>query len=155
MAPKSLKASIIRGSYGRVLKDVRIDIKGLLRNFFAKVLFTSTRENIYENLLLMIFRRCSCCMNKDTTYPACLIVYTGIGRVVPLHEVVNTIEAFFGVPGAINDIVVVNQSPIFNDLFEHKVPDSSFNVNNTHYKYKYYLADGIYSEWATFVKAFS
>ncbi|KAJ9559569.1 hypothetical protein OSB04_004729 [Centaurea solstitialis] len=53
-------------------------------------------------------------------------------------------HAFFGVPGATNDIIVVNQSPIFNDLFENKAPDSSFVVNNTHYNHGYYLADGIY-----------
>ncbi|KAJ9562857.1 hypothetical protein OSB04_008017 [Centaurea solstitialis] len=63
-------------------------------------------------------------------------------------------HAFFGVPGATNDIIVVNQSPIFNDLFENKAPDSSFVVNNTHYNHGYYLADGIYPEWTTFVKAF-
>ncbi|KAJ9555025.1 hypothetical protein OSB04_009639 [Centaurea solstitialis] len=63
-------------------------------------------------------------------------------------------HAFFGVPGATNDIIVVNQSPIFNDLFENKAPDSSFVVNNTHYPHGYYLADGIYPEWTTFVKAF-
>ncbi|KAJ9541011.1 hypothetical protein OSB04_027517 [Centaurea solstitialis] len=63
-------------------------------------------------------------------------------------------HAFFGVPGATNDIIVVSQSPIFNDLFENKAPDSSFVVNNTHYNHGYYLADGIYPEWTTFVKAF-
>ncbi|KAJ9550915.1 hypothetical protein OSB04_014960 [Centaurea solstitialis] len=63
-------------------------------------------------------------------------------------------HAFFGVPGATNDIIVVNQSPIFNDLFENKALDSSFVVNNTHYNHGYYLADGIYPEWTTFVKAF-
>ncbi|KAJ9553805.1 hypothetical protein OSB04_017850 [Centaurea solstitialis] len=63
-------------------------------------------------------------------------------------------HAFFGVLGATNDIIVVNQSPIFNDLFENKAPNSSFVVNNTHYNHGYYLADGIYPEWTTFVKAF-
>ncbi|KAJ9565599.1 hypothetical protein OSB04_001565 [Centaurea solstitialis] len=63
-------------------------------------------------------------------------------------------HAFFGVPGTTNDIIVVNQSPIFNDLFENKAPDSSFVMNNTHYNHGYYLADGIYPEWTTFVKAF-
>ncbi|KAJ9552260.1 hypothetical protein OSB04_016305 [Centaurea solstitialis] len=57
-------------------------------------------------------------------------------------------HAFFGVPGATNDIVVVNQSPVFNDLFEGKAPDSSFNVNGTHYKHGYYLTDDIYP-WPT------
>ncbi|KAJ9543663.1 hypothetical protein OSB04_023370 [Centaurea solstitialis] len=63
-------------------------------------------------------------------------------------------HAFFGVPGATNDIIVVNQSPVFNDLFKDKAPDSSFVANGTHYNHGYYLADGIYPEWTTFVKAF-
>ncbi|KAJ9557950.1 hypothetical protein OSB04_012564 [Centaurea solstitialis] len=63
-------------------------------------------------------------------------------------------HAFFGVPGATNDIIVVNQSPVFNDIFEDKAPDSSFVVNGTHYKHGYYLVDGMYPEWTTFVKAF-
>ncbi|KAJ9557437.1 hypothetical protein OSB04_012051 [Centaurea solstitialis] len=50
----------------------------------------------------------------------------GIGRIVPMHGGVNTIE-----------------SPIFNNLFEGKAPDSSFDMNNTHYKHEYNLADGI------------
>ncbi|KAJ9566890.1 hypothetical protein OSB04_002856 [Centaurea solstitialis] len=64
-------------------------------------------------------------------------------------------HAFFGVPGATNDIIVVNQSPVFNDIFDDKAPDSSFVVNGTQYKHGYYLVDGIYPEWLTFVKAFS
>ncbi|KAJ9563690.1 hypothetical protein OSB04_008850 [Centaurea solstitialis] len=63
-------------------------------------------------------------------------------------------HAYYGTPGAVNDIVVVNQSPIFNDLFEGKAPDSSFSVNGRQYKHGYYLADGIYPKWTTFVKAY-
>ena len=51
-------------------------------------------------------------------------------------------HAFFEVSGATNDIIVVNQSPIFNDIFDDKAPDSSFVVNGIHYKHGYYLADG-------------
>ncbi|KAJ9555087.1 hypothetical protein OSB04_009701 [Centaurea solstitialis] len=63
-------------------------------------------------------------------------------------------HAYYGTPGATNDIVIVNQSPIFNDLFEGKAPDSSFSVNGRQYKHGYYLADGIYPKWTTFVKAY-
>ncbi|KAJ9564173.1 hypothetical protein OSB04_000139 [Centaurea solstitialis] len=37
-------------------------------------------------------------------------------------------HAYYGTPGATNDIVVVNLSSVSNDLFEIKVPDSSFWV---------------------------
>ncbi|KAJ9550918.1 hypothetical protein OSB04_014963 [Centaurea solstitialis] len=65
------------------------------------------------------------------------------------------LACIFWVPGATNDIIVVNQSPVFNDLFDNKAPDSSFVVNGTQYKHGYYLVDEIYLEWSTFVKAFS
>ncbi|KAJ9548900.1 hypothetical protein OSB04_021443 [Centaurea solstitialis] len=63
-------------------------------------------------------------------------------------------HAYYGTPGATNDIVVVYQSPVFNDLFEGKAPDSSFSVNGRQYKHGYYLADGIYPKWTTFVKVY-
>lgn len=63
-------------------------------------------------------------------------------------------HAFFGVAGSNNDINVLNQSPIFNDVVRGKAPVCPFVVNQATYKYGYYLADGIYPEWATFVKSF-
>ncbi|KAJ9558767.1 hypothetical protein OSB04_013381 [Centaurea solstitialis] len=109
-----------------------------------------TGNNIYESQLLTIFRLYTHCVNKHTVYPACLvawIVCIEIGKIVPSHGGVNTIEfiilelasvileavashdqwiwhAFFGVSGATNDIIVVNQSSVFNDIFEDKAPDS-------------------------------
>ncbi|KAL7607680.1 hypothetical protein Lser_V15G13332 [Lactuca serriola] len=64
-------------------------------------------------------------------------------------------HAFFGSPGSINDINVLNCSPIFNNIYDGSVPDSSFQVHGTPYKYGYYLVDGIYPEYAVFVKSFS
>nr|XP_043630051.1 uncharacterized protein LOC122601349 [Erigeron canadensis] len=60
-------------------------------------------------------------------------------------------HAFFGTAGSNNDINVLNQSPLFREIIEDRAPDSSFNVNGTHYKKGYYLADGIYPEWSNFV----
>ena len=62
--------------------------------------------------------------------------------------------AFFGVAGSNNDINVLNQSPIFNDLYEDKALDCPFVVNGVHYKHGYYLVDGIYPEWAIFATSF-
>ncbi|KAJ9540578.1 hypothetical protein OSB04_027084 [Centaurea solstitialis] len=137
--------------------------KGIIRLYMRQYLRKPTASDIQAIYAL-----------HENVYglPTCLvpwIVCIGIGKIVPSHGGVNTIEgiiavasydqwiwhAFFGVPGATNDIIVVNQSPIFNDIFDNKAPDSSFVVNGTQYKHGYYLVDGIYPEWSTFVKAFS
>ncbi|KAL7606376.1 hypothetical protein Lser_V15G16987 [Lactuca serriola] len=61
---------------------------------------------------------------------------------------------FFGVAGFNNDVNVLDQSPIFDDLLNGKAPDAPFAVNGNEYKYRYYLTDGIYPQYFTFVKAF-
>ena len=50
---------------------------------------------------------------------------------------------------------MLNQSPLFNDVYNGKAPECPFFVNNVQYKRGYYLADRIYPEWATFVKSFT
>ncbi|GJS36528.1 ALP1-like protein isoform X1 [Tanacetum coccineum] len=64
-------------------------------------------------------------------------------------------HAFFGVSGANNDINVVHQSPLFNDLKERKASEVPYLVNDVTYPWGYYLVDGIYPEWSTFVKTIS
>ncbi|KAI3776597.1 hypothetical protein L1987_46383 [Smallanthus sonchifolius] len=64
-------------------------------------------------------------------------------------------HAFFGVAGANNDINVLDQSPIFDDIIDGVAPGSSFIANDVEYEHVYYLADGIYPEYATFVKAYT
>ncbi|XP_022013957.1 uncharacterized protein LOC110913433 [Helianthus annuus] len=63
--------------------------------------------------------------------------------------------AFFGMPGSHNDINIVHHSPLLNDLINGVGPKGTFIVNDVEYKYGYYLVDGIYPEWAVFVKSFS
>ncbi|XP_042428542.1 uncharacterized protein LOC122015618 [Zingiber officinale] len=63
-------------------------------------------------------------------------------------------HAFFGVAGSRNDINVLYESPIFNNVLQGNMPEINFTVNDTTYTKGYYLTDGIYPEWATFVKAF-
>ncbi|XP_076893841.1 uncharacterized protein LOC143545959 [Bidens hawaiensis] len=62
-------------------------------------------------------------------------------------------HAFFGTPGANNDVAVINVSPIFDRLTDGVSPDTSFSTNDVNYEYGYYLVNGIYPEWATLVLA--
>jgi hypothetical protein len=63
-------------------------------------------------------------------------------------------HSFFGPPGSNNDINVLNQSPLYLSERNGTAPDSSFSVNGRNYKRGYYLTDGIYPRWSTFVKAY-
>ncbi|XP_008244217.1 PREDICTED: uncharacterized protein LOC103342371 [Prunus mume] len=62
-------------------------------------------------------------------------------------------HAFFGVAGSQNDLNVLGQSPVFNDILRGECPNITYQVNNTVYQNGYYLADGIYPRWTTFVKS--
>ena len=62
-------------------------------------------------------------------------------------------HAFFGVAGSNNDINVLNQSTLFVDQLRGEAPQMQYFVNGRQYSKPYYLADGIYPEWAVFVKS--
>ncbi|XP_004298374.1 PREDICTED: uncharacterized protein LOC101312148 [Fragaria vesca subsp. vesca] len=55
-------------------------------------------------------------------------------------------------PGACNDLNVLAKSSLFDELTAGRAPKIQFQVNNIIHKLGYYLADGIYPRWATFVK---
>ncbi|KAI5355603.1 hypothetical protein L3X38_008498 [Prunus dulcis] len=61
-------------------------------------------------------------------------------------------HAFFGVAGSQNDLNVLGQSPVFNDVLRGEGPNITYEINNIIYQTGYYLADGIYPRWTTFVK---
>ncbi|KAL7584716.1 uncharacterized protein LOC111878193 [Lactuca sativa] len=64
-------------------------------------------------------------------------------------------HAFFGLAGANNDINVLDQSPVFNDIYLGKSHDVPFQANGVAYKRGYYLTDGIYPHLSVFVKSFT
>ncbi|XP_020870157.1 uncharacterized protein LOC110225249 [Arabidopsis lyrata subsp. lyrata] len=62
-------------------------------------------------------------------------------------------HAFFGCPGTLNDINVLDRSPVFDDVEQGNTPRVKFFVNQRRYDMAYYLADGIYPSYPTFVKS--
>ncbi|XP_033133217.1 uncharacterized protein LOC108870213 [Brassica rapa] len=64
-------------------------------------------------------------------------------------------HAFFGPPGTLNDINVLDRSPVFDDIINGQAPQVTFSVNGNEYRLAYYLTDGIYPKWATFVQSIS
>ena len=61
-------------------------------------------------------------------------------------------HAFFGMPGSLNDINVLDRSPIFVALAEGRTAAVNYTINGHEYTMGYYLADEIYPNWSTFVK---
>ncbi|GJU76277.1 ALP1-like protein [Tanacetum coccineum] len=89
---------------------------------------------------------------------------TNIGKVIKKYptiilEAVASYDlwiwhAFFWVAGANNDITVLHLSPLFDDLLVDNEPVALYVVNGQPFDRGYYLADGIYPQWSTFVKSF-
>jgi hypothetical protein len=57
----------------------------------------------------------------------------------------------FGLPGALHDINVLHRSHLLSWLAKGDALACNYTINDHDYTMKYYLADGIYPEWTTFV----
>ena len=64
-------------------------------------------------------------------------------------------HAFFGPPGTLNDINVLDRSLVFDDIINGQAPQVTYSVNGREYHLAYYLIDGIYPKWATFIQSIS
>jgi len=62
-------------------------------------------------------------------------------------------HAFFGAAGSNNDINVLNQSTVFLNELKGQASRVQYMVNGNVHNTGYFLADGIYLEWAVFVKS--
>uniref|UniRef100_A0A0D3DHL6 DDE Tnp4 domain-containing protein n=1 Tax=Brassica oleracea var. oleracea TaxID=109376 RepID=A0A0D3DHL6_BRAOL len=62
-------------------------------------------------------------------------------------------HAFFGPPGTLNDINVLDRSPVFDDIINGQAPQVTYYVSGREYNLAYYLTDGIYPKWATFIQS--
>uniref|UniRef100_A0A0D3AWG7 Uncharacterized protein n=1 Tax=Brassica oleracea var. oleracea TaxID=109376 RepID=A0A0D3AWG7_BRAOL len=73
----------------------------------------------------------------------------------PLH-----IGEHRGFPGMIesidctlNDINVLDRLHVFDDIIKGQAPQVTFSVNGREYRMTYYLTDGIYLKWTTFIQS--
>jgi hypothetical protein len=57
-------------------------------------------------------------------------------------------HCFFGLPGTLNDINVLHRSHLFKKLIAGDAPACNYKVIGHEYSMGYYLANGIYPEWA-------
>ncbi|GJR01443.1 ALP1-like protein isoform X1 [Tanacetum coccineum] len=81
---------------------------------------------------------------RDHKYPTLMLEAAADKRLWIWH-------AYFRGPGANNNLNVLYGSPLFDDEIADIAPECPFIVNGHTYMKCYYLADGIYPEWSTFV----
>ena len=70
-----------------------------------------------------------------------------------LHKIFGYNTFFFGPPGTLNDINVLDRSPVFDDILQGRAPRVQYVVNRHQYDMAYYLTDGIYPKWSTFIQS--
>uniref|UniRef100_A0A0D3DK36 DDE Tnp4 domain-containing protein n=1 Tax=Brassica oleracea var. oleracea TaxID=109376 RepID=A0A0D3DK36_BRAOL len=82
----------------------------------------------------------------------------GIGKPTIVLEAVASYDlwiwhAFFGAPGTMNNLNILDRSPVFDDVINGIAPQVSYYVNGKEYHLAYYLADGIYPKLTTFIQS--
>ncbi|WVZ66283.1 hypothetical protein U9M48_015526 [Paspalum notatum var. saurae] len=79
------------------------------------------------------------------------------GFATVVHEAVASQDLWiwhssFSVVGSINDISVLDQSPLYTEVLKGQAPQVQFSINKSQYNMGYYLANEIYPECDVFVK---
>nr|PNR61608.1 hypothetical protein PHYPA_000031 [Physcomitrium patens] len=62
-------------------------------------------------------------------------------------------HAFFGMLDSMNDINVLQRSPLLHSIITDKMPSINYVVNESPYSMAYWLAHGIYLNWPVFMKS--
>ncbi|KAG2299831.1 hypothetical protein Bca52824_036303 [Brassica carinata] len=52
-----------------------------------------------------------------------------------------------------NDLNILDRSPVFDDIINGIAPQVNFTVNETEYHMAHYLTDDIYPKWTTFIQS--
>uniref|UniRef100_A0A0D3DB70 Uncharacterized protein n=1 Tax=Brassica oleracea var. oleracea TaxID=109376 RepID=A0A0D3DB70_BRAOL len=55
--------------------------------------------------------------------------------------------------GTLNDINVIDRSPVFDDILQGRAPKVNFKVNVHNHRMAYYLTNRIYPKWSTFIQS--
>jgi hypothetical protein len=61
----------------------------------------------------------------------------------------------FGYHGSMNDINILDRLPLYSNAVKGEAPQVTYTVNGIDYTFVYWLADGIYPTYASFVKTVS
>ncbi|XP_062005768.1 uncharacterized protein LOC133722937 [Rosa rugosa] len=76
--------------------------------------------------------------------------YCGMKKSISIEALQRFTRGIFNL--LCNNLNVLAKSPLFDELTVGRAPQIQFQVNNRIHNLGYYLADGIYPRWATFVK---
>ena len=62
--------------------------------------------------------------------------------------------ATFGYPGSLNDLNILDRSPLITDILENRFKCEPYSINGETFDEYYLLTDGIYPRWSNFVRSF-